>query len=327
MGATFAGQPFRPDPTSVSWDYNVHVADRPYIGGKVVQVFGAHIGDITIDGAFSRGSWEAQAAFLARIKSLGSRVVDDAASPPLRFLWPEMGWDFQVYLKAYENPSAAKAVVLSAREFAPKWRLLLFPVAGTDTLKEATVTSYIDRLASGMGWKLGPYNGSLTYTDAQRALAGVGATNVQDFYNIAFGGGGLPSNISTQTTTSSGQNFPSGRALSVDEMTELCYRAGWRGADLPIAVAISKAESGWNPTRVNDNASTNDYSVGLFQINMLAHSTRFGTEEELKIPERNAAAAFSLYQGRRFQPWSVFNNGRYLQYLPEAQAAATRKGY
>lgn len=329
MGAILAGEPFDLDPTQVSWDYEVHIADRPYIGGKVVQVFGAHIGDITVTGSFSEGSWESQNAFLARMKRLGSLLVDNPKAAPHRFTWPEQGWDFQVYLKEYSSPDGSKAVVYSPRNFAPKWKLVLFPVEGSGTLKAATVTSYIDRLARGMGWGLTQYNGALTLSEAQRAMASVGATNVEDFFSSAFGAGGIPSNPSnTQTTTSSGQNFPTGRSLTVDEMVEVCYRAGFRGNDIAIAVAIARAESGWNPSVVNNNPNTQDYSVGLFQINMLFHKTNFGTEEELKVPERNANAALALRNtSQGWRHWSVYKNGKYQQYLGDAQAAVARKGY
>jgi Lysozyme like domain len=89
-----------------------------------------------------------------------------------------------------------------------------------------------------------------------------------------------------------------------------------------IMTAIGLAESGgvpnaWNPVPPDD-------SIGLDQINMLAHGTRFGTKDQLIDPLTNARAAFALYTGRggAFSDWSTYLNGAYQAYLPQSQAAA-----
>lgn len=112
--------------------------------------------------------------------------------------------------------------------------------------------------------------------------------------------------------------------------------AGFQGADLVTAVAISFAE---DPRRDADvinycGAGAREYSVGLWQINLnpttcgsaspvlLWTSTR-GTPQQLQDPQYNADVAYSLYVGRggAFGDWSTFTGGQYLNHIAEAQAA------
>lgn len=331
MVALLAGEPFDIDPLGVSWDFRIHVVDKPMIGGKVVQVFGADIGDITVDGSFTSrtADIDGQLAMLNRMKSLAT-VPSRGAMAPVRFYWPEQGWDFQVHLKEYSAGGGGPAVSHQMTNYAPKWRLVLFPVAGTDKLKEASVTTFIERLSAGIGWRQSKYNGPGTYNEVMSTLQGVGASTLDDFNNIAYGLGTAPSNVGTAPTASPGTGvgtaFATGRALTVDEMLKLASSIGWTGEHLRIAVAIAYGESRWNPNA--KNLTPPDYSIGLWQINMLAHNDRFGTEDELCIPERNAQAAWALYtgRGRTFADWSVYKSGEYLQYMPDVGQAATRMG-
>lgn len=178
--ATLAGQSFRVDPVSIRWDYSVRVADHKAVGGKVVQVLGVNLGDMTVAGTFGTGGWTEQAAFLARMKALGDRQVAEASkiggqAEPFRFVYPPRGWDFLVYLRAFVQPGAQSSVRLSARDFAPKWMLTLFIVednAGLKQVRDAAVTQFIARLAQGLGWRQNQYNGPLTYADIQTAQSG-----------------------------------------------------------------------------------------------------------------------------------------------------------
>ena len=70
--------------------------------------------------------------------------------------------------------------------------------------------------------------------------------------------------------------------------------------NVEVALAVIFAESGCNPANLNNNPSTGDYSVGLFQINLYGRNalTR-PSEEELKNPTTNIAWAYKLYSGNR----------------------------
>lgn len=125
------------------------------------------------------------------------------------------------------------------------------------------------------------------------------------------------------------QNAPYSGSVSgtgLGTIVSAAYQAGFRGEDLINAAAIAMAESGGNPGAINDSGQ--DRSVGLFQINQLAHGDRYGTREELMDPYKNAAAAYSLWgSSGGFSPWTTYtghftggsSQAPYLKYLDQAR--------
>lgn len=115
--------------------------------------------------------------------------------------------------------------------------------------------------------------------------------------------------------------------LSIAQLVALAQSVGF--PDPATAAAIAMAESGGNPAAVaNTTGQTNlpagttqENSIGLWQINTLAHPTYNATQ--LTDPTYNAQAAFAISSsGTNFSPWSTFTSGAYQQYLAAAQAAA-----
>lgn len=66
--------------------------------------------------------------------------------------------------------------------------------------------------------------------------------------------------------------------------------------DYDTAVAVAVAESGLNPTALNNNPATGDYSVGCFQINIYgANAYSRPSEAELYNPVINVEFAYRIY--------------------------------
>lgn len=114
---------------------------------------------------------------------------------------------------------------------------------------------------------------------------------------------------------------------SYAELAGLWIEAGGSGSKAGTAAAIAEAESGGNPTRINNTAYPNlpgyrppspgaspEYSVGLWQINILAHPSY--TKTEMLDPLENARAAVAISSdGRNFKHWTTYADGAYKQYL------------
>ena len=116
-------------------------------------------------------------------------------------------------------------------------------------------------------------------------------------------------------------------SVHIDDVVRVCIDAGFKGENLVKAVAIAKAESsrGLPGEWYNPNcryATSREVSLGLFQINSMVHH-QFD-KEQLYDPSYNAEAAYALSGGRNFQPWSVYNDGKYRQFLSLARAAVSR---
>lgn len=77
--------------------------------------------------------------------------------------------------------------------------------------------------------------------------------------------------------------------------------------DANIALSIMEAESRCDPSIVNDNPLTGDYSVGLMQINIYGANAKYRpSEQALKDPATNIDYAYSLWKSSGFQSqWGV----------------------
>lgn len=112
------------------------------------------------------------------------------------------------------------------------------------------------------------------------------------------------------------------RTLNAAEIAQLAHRAGFRGRDLEVAVAVALAESGGQP---GVNAHGAEDSRGLWQINDV-HFSRFD-EGRLYQPLYNAKAAHRVWQESRsfrsdpWDAWSTYSNGTYRRFLSQARQA------
>jgi len=131
-----------------------------------------------------------------------------------------------------------------------------------------------------------PYNEFVTRVMKEK---GWGWVTSGQFANAAAGAG----------QSGHGQPRLSGVNLAIDA----ARRAGFKGTDLVNMIAIAGRESGYNPRA--QNLKPPDHSIGLWQINQLAHHGRFGSDAELMNPYVNARAAYTLSGGgRTLSPWA-----------------------
>jgi Lysozyme like domain len=99
-----------------------------------------------------------------------------------------------------------------------------------------------------------------------------------------------------------------GHQLTKEYVLALATQAGF--PDPKLAAAIAFAESGGVPGAIARSAV--EYSVGLWQINLMAHPF---TEAAMKDPRKNAAAAFQISKGGRdWSPWTAYMSGQYRQF-------------
>lgn len=93
-----------------------------------------------------------------------------------------------------------------------------------------------------------------------------------------------------------------GKSLSgVNLAIDAARKAGFTGNDLVNMVAIAGRESSYNPGA--QNLQYPDHSIGLWQINQLAHKGRYGSDAQLKNAYTNAKAARALFKAAGLSPW------------------------
>lgn len=108
--------------------------------------------------------------------------------------------------------------------------------------------------------------------------------------------------------------------LSADDIAAVASKAGFGKdkATLATAIAVALAESSGNPKAVSPTGCCH----GLWQINTEVHPY---TKSQMQDPQANANAAYSISkQGTKWSPWSAYNMGMHLMYLPTANAAADK---
>lgn len=194
----FSGGPsvvFRLNPSQIDWSFKVHTSVTDTVGGRVVQITGATLSDLTVIGMLgedrSRGpgaagqdhpgaSWRLAEAFVAQCRKIMVFQAKDATETglmqrPATFSYPARGWRWQVYLKAIDEVDGAGSLEHRAGKFSHGYKLTLFPVqTGSDALVKAgqslggfqaaqaqAIQSYIERISSGVGWKQSEFNGGL----------------------------------------------------------------------------------------------------------------------------------------------------------------------
>jgi hypothetical protein len=192
LNASLNGIPMRLNPTSVELSYQVKTSEIPTLGGMVVQVFGVEMSDLVVTGTFGRGGYGEQAEFLNRMLAIAGYQANQSfsnAGGPVRFVYPNRGFDFMVYLKDFTS-TAGMAIDYENVNIAPDWQLTLFvDVDNTGgSLTKVAANAFIQRLSNGLGYQLGKYNGNLTTADIENFLASQGyANNPQGYLKVAFG--------------------------------------------------------------------------------------------------------------------------------------------
>lgn len=183
---------FRINPNDISWNFQVHTSVTPTVGGRVVQVLGASLSDITITGMYGENrlahvlghdssekspgrSWRMAEAFASEVH----RLMQQQSPPPgtskgyqqpvpLRWFYPPRGWDFLVYIKSLQDLNGG-VVSHKYGKFSYGYTLTLFPVkdntfgltGDTTTLKTAqnkALETAIARISNGLGWQETKYN-------------------------------------------------------------------------------------------------------------------------------------------------------------------------
>ena len=117
-----------------------------------------------------------------------------------------------------------------------------------------------------------------------------------------------------------------GPVMQQPEIQQLYIDNGIDAETAKVFAAIGMAESGGQVGTDTvqsglDVNKSNEYSIGLLQINVQAHADKLArrgwTEEDLRDPVKNAIIAIEVYKeaGNSFSPWSAYTNEMYKQFL------------
>lgn len=187
----FSGGPslsFRIDPDAVDWNFTVNTTVIDTVAGRVVQVLGATLSDMTIRGHYGQDvrkgtdgeSWKLAEAFANKIREIQGYQSRDATDhrrmhQPAVFNYSPRGWRFGVYVKELADTTMGGSVGHRTGKFSYEYQLTLFIVdprsddltpAGTvhgdlNRAKQKAINDYIARISDGIGWRFTTYNGQV----------------------------------------------------------------------------------------------------------------------------------------------------------------------
>ena len=213
--ANLGGIQFRLDPNSITYDYSIDYSVIDTLGGRVIQVLGSTIGDITITGEFGQDhknkqlSWQLAESFGAQIRALMDQQVvppKQAATggvhAPIRFTYLDgtHNWDMQVLIKAYQDASGNGSIEHTTAKMSYGYQLTLFLVQDASmALSRVQADKFIARISRGIGWKENSYKGaSGTFSGAGSIASAISfiqansADGTFDGYLAAIASGALP---------------------------------------------------------------------------------------------------------------------------------------
>lgn len=190
----YAGGPsvaFRIDPDLIDWTWSVQSNVVETIGGRVIQILGARLEDLTVQGSLGQNhadkaggeSWQQAQAFLATVTAIMEQQSADSNTqatmhPPAVFTYPPKGWRWNVYVKSLTDPEGNNSVVLAPGKVNQQYVLTLFIVnegaelvaaGSTETgalaqQSQNAITQFMARISDGVGWTANKYTGIYTGT-------------------------------------------------------------------------------------------------------------------------------------------------------------------
>lgn len=188
---------FRINPSSIDWGFEIHTSVTQTVGGRVVQITGATLRDVTITGYLGEmrnagpspdgnkdhagASWRLHEAFITQCRAIMEHQSRDSTTPgkmmhePAVFNYPAHGWRWNVYLTEVADSDGQASIEHRSGKYSHGYKLTLFVVQGgsdslvtagtsknaVDAAQEKAIASYIARISEGIGWRQTEYNGPL----------------------------------------------------------------------------------------------------------------------------------------------------------------------
>jgi hypothetical protein len=140
---------FRTNPNEITWNYSLITHTDQTYGGRVVQILGTKIDDLTVKVDCGNGGWEYLMKVVTYIRDL---MVSQRNGQPATFEYTTRNWKLNVY--AVSIPFADQ-VSATTRELTLNFKV---QQDVTGTLSTTTISAAIQALTAGIGWSRSQYN-------------------------------------------------------------------------------------------------------------------------------------------------------------------------
>lgn len=162
--------PFRTNPNSIKWNYNLitHI-DQTY-GGRVIQILGVKMDNLVVKVDCGQGGVPYMMQIVQFMRDL---MVTQRNGQPATFLYTTRGWNLKVFA---QNVPFQDEVTATVRELELRFKIQE-DVSGLN--RSASIADALARLSDGIGWTVSQFN---NFTQ------GTGANNNNDQGNGGFFG-------------------------------------------------------------------------------------------------------------------------------------------
>lgn len=188
--ATIGGLTFRIDPSSISLGYSIKTNVKNTVGGRVIQVLGTKIDNLTVKGSVGIGGYTEHRNLVKNMLYLAEKQLEDRGTP-MMFTYPPEDWQFRVYLTGIKDGVGGPAISITPGKTDWGFTLTMFVVSDNANLKQAATDEFIKHFSVGIGWTPTEYNGIATYAglvEAQSDAAAAEANSAENRPNQAEGG-------------------------------------------------------------------------------------------------------------------------------------------
>lgn len=317
--ASLNGIPLRLNPNSVTLPYSIKMRQDQTVGGMVIQVYGVSWGDLVVSGQIGAGGWQEQQQFYQRIKGIATASANTQMKqmPPgqvnpnsgsVRFFFPLLNYDFQVFLKSFTNPDGQGSVVIDNKIINPQYTLTFTIDNDNNGLAKTVADSYISRLAAGIGYTPNDYNGPMQGDAASSVDAYVQkyAPGMDLGTLIAQTFGVSPADAAQASSSVGGTSAGAGAsttALNGNSNEEKCFNFftanGYSKVAAAALVGNMMQESGCSPTA--DEGHVSGQGQGIVQWSLTDRWTTCCQFSGVKgVPRAGDAGAPSLSQQLAF---------------------------
>lgn len=169
---------FRIDPRSVKWGFSVKTSVTETVGGRVIQVFGTKVNQMTVTGYIGSGGYTEHRDLVRRLTELAEEQTKDGGTP-LQFVYPSFDWEFTVYISAIEGGMGGPTLEITPGKIDYEFTLTLFLVQDNADLKKIATNDFIKRFAVGIGWTPNNFNGITDYTAYMDAMTAQNTQSAQ----------------------------------------------------------------------------------------------------------------------------------------------------
>jgi hypothetical protein len=168
---------FRTNPNEITWDYNLITHVEETYGGRVIQILGTKIDNLTVKVDCGQGGWN-YAMYV--VNFMRDMMVQQRNGQPATFTYTTRSWNLNVFAA---NVPFHDSVQETVRELTLQFKIQE-DISGMQT--SAALDAALSALQDGIGWAANSFNNAgaaSAFTGANNTITGGAASSLSNTTN------------------------------------------------------------------------------------------------------------------------------------------------